>query len=372
MASQFGFCNTCGAPRNTGAAQFCASCGASLPALVGAAAPTAVPPPPPPTQAWGTPPPPPPQQPWASQQQAGWNTAQQQPQQNWATPPAPQQWAGAPAPAKGSGINPLVVVGAIILIVILAIGGMYALGGNKGGTASGSPAAGQTAKPGTTSGPAATTQGGNNGGSGLGGASSAFANINSFKFSMTLAGGTYGSMLSMFGGASGTGDVPFNMSGTITLKPVKAADIKMAGFHIVEIDGFDYIDMGLGSYFKSAVSGTSSMADSFSPATMFSSMVSASSSSEYNKVGTDSKNGVQADHYQATAAALGAFGSSLGVADATWTSDVWIATEGGYPVSFSVIATAADKSVAYEVAFDLTNVNDPSNTITAPTNVTGS
>jgi hypothetical protein len=379
MASQFGFCYTCGAPRSAGAAQFCASCGASLPALAGAAASAAPPPPPPPTQAWGVPPSPLPQQPWADQQQAGWNAAQQPqqqnwsaaPQQNWGAPPAPQAWGGAPAePRQRKGPSPLVIVGVLVLVLAVAIGGFLMVTGSKGGTASGSGGPAATARPGATANPGTTAKGGN-GGSSLSGASDAFANISSFKFSMTLAGGTYGSMLSMFGGASATGDVPFTMSGTITLKPVKAADITMGAFHIIEIDGYDYVDMGMGTFFKTAVNGSSSMADSFSPETMFSSTVSSSSSSDYTKVGTDTRNGVRADHYQATAAALSSMGSSLGVANATWSSDVWIAVDGGYPVSMSVMAYAADKTLAYQMLFDLSNINDPGNKVTVPTNVSG-
>jgi hypothetical protein len=35
------------------------------------------------------------------------------------------------------------------------------------------------------------------------------------------------------------------------------------------------------------------------------------------------------------------------------------------------VATASDSSVPYEVQFDITNVNDAANKVTAPTNVTG-
>jgi hypothetical protein len=351
MASQFGLCDNCGTPRGSGAAGFCPSCGTSLPALAVAAA-VPAPPLPPTTQGWGTPPPPPPQQ--------GWNAA---PQPGWGTQPPPQSWAGAPTTARQKGVSPIVIVGAIVLVAALAIGGFVVLGGNKGGkaTGSGSPTAVATAKPGSTAA----------GGDGLTDASGAFDKIDSFQFKMTLAGGMYGDMLSMFGGSGATGGAPFTMSGKIVLKPEKAADITMGTFHIIEVGGYDYVDMGLGGYVKNALSGSTTMADSFSPETMFSSTLSASSTKDYRNVGTETKNGVQAVHYQATASALSSLGGSLGVADATWSSDVWIAVDGGYPVSFSVIGVAADKSVAYQVSFDLTNVNDPGNKITAPANMLG-
>jgi len=113
------------------------------------------------------------------------------------------------------------------------------------------------------------------------------------------------------------------------------------------------------------------MVDSFAPSAMFSSMIDPSTVSGFTKVGTEQKNGVTADHYQGSQAALSDLGSALGVQGATWTADVWIATNGGYPVGMAIIGTAADKSIAYEILFNITNVNDPSNTVTKPTNVAG-
>jgi hypothetical protein len=234
--------------------------------------------------------------------------------------------------------------------------------GNNGGS---TPAANNGGSPAATSG--STTSGG----SGLSGAASAFSSITSYKFSMTLAGGDFASTLSMLGGSSASGNAPFTMSGTVTLTPDKAADINMAGFHIIEVGGYDYLDLGgSGSFLKTAVSGTG-MADSLSPAAMFSNAIDPSVISGYNKVGSETKNGVACDHYQASAAALADYGSLLDVAGATWTADVWIAQDGGYPVSMDMLATASDNSVAYEMKFDITNVNDPANKVTAPTNVTG-
>jgi hypothetical protein len=161
------------------------------------------------------------------------------------------------------------------------------------------------------------------------------------------------------------------MTGTIVEKPTAAADITMAGFHIIEVGGTDYLDMGgSGSFISYPATGTS-MADSFAPSTMFSSMMDPSTLGGFTKVGTEQKNGVTADHYQASQAALAELGSAADVTAAAWSADIWIATNGGYPVSMAIIGTAADKSTAYEILFDITNVNDPANVVTAPTNVTG-
>jgi hypothetical protein len=228
---------------------------------------------------------------------------------------------------------------------------------SKGSTAP-TTAGGVTAAP-TTAG------GGDGGGAILGGAAAKLSDIASYKFSMTLAGGSFGSMLGALGGAGATGN-EFTIAGTIVAKPDKAADITMAGMHIIEIGGNEYIDMsGTGTFISTPATGTS-LADSFAPATMFSSMVSGSTMSGFNKVGSDNKNGVNADHYQGTEAVLSQFGTASGVEAATWTADLWIATDGGYPVSMAIIGTATDKTLVYEILFDITNVNDPANKITAP------
>jgi hypothetical protein len=300
----------------------------------------------------------------------------------WAAPagqvyqPVPPQYSAAPVrPAQNKkGTSPVLLLVGLLLIAGIAAGGFYAMSNNKSAGSSGNPtgnptgpvASGQLG--GNTSNPAATPAG--NGGD-LSNAASNFASVKSYKFSMTLAGGTFGSMLSGLPGASASSDAPFTMSGMVTTDPA-AADITMAGFHIIEVGGFEYIDMsGSGTFYKTPASGTS-MAESLSPATMFSSAMDTSAGSDFSKVGTDTKNGVKADHYTASASALAAYGSSLGVAtDATWSADVWIAQDGGYPVSMSILAVGSDKSVLYQITFDISNINDPSNSITAPANAIG-
>jgi len=363
MATGLGFCPNCGTPKTAADQKFCPTCGAAFAAM---AVPAAPPPPrpvveaaPPLPPAWAATPPPPPS--WGAQAPMGPPPA----------PPAYQMTAPVPAAQPKSRLSPAVLLLGLLLIVAVAGGAyLYTNQNSKTPGTSGAPSTGGPVSSaplgGKTSNPVASVPAGNGGG--LSGAASNFSNITSYKFTMTLAGGEFGSMLSAFG--SGTsGDTPFTMSGTITVKPQKAADINMGGFHMVEIGGFDYLDMtGTGTFYKTAAT-SSSLADAFSPATMFSGLVGSSSSSGYGKVGSGSKNGVAADHYQASTEALAAYASTQGISDATWSSDVWIAQNGGYPVSMSIIATAADKTIVYEIKFDITNVNDQSNKVTAPTSV---
>jgi hypothetical protein len=253
-----------------------------------------------------------------------------------------------------------------LLLMTAALALAAAACSSSSGTAS--PAASASA---AAIGPTATSQAGNSGdGSALGGAAANLANLTSYKYKMTLAGADFGQTLSLLGAADATGTAPFLVTGTIVTTPAKAADIHIASIHIVEIDGFDYIDMGLGGFVKTQMTDKG-WADTVSPATMFASAIDPSSSGNFGKIGTENKNGVGADHYTASSGAFDQQASILGITGATWTGDVWIATSGGYPVSAAVIAKAADNTVAYEMTFELTNVNDPANSVAAPTNVVG-
>jgi hypothetical protein len=203
------------------------------------------------------------------------------------------------------------------------------------------------------------TDGGN-----ISGAAAALENITSYKFSMTLAGGQFATLTTLLGGTGTSGAV--TLSGTIVVKPEKAADITIAPWHIIEVGGVDYTDLsGTGSYVSSPASDTS-MAKSLSPAEMFSGALGVFSAGDFNKVGTEQKNDVSADHYVATEAALAKLGQRGVAPGATWTAEIWIAKDGGYPGSMKIIATMPDQSIGYEMLFDLTNVNDPANKVTAP------
>jgi hypothetical protein len=206
---------------------------------------------------------------------------------------------------------------------------------------------------------------------GLSAAASAFAKVDSYRFTMTLAGTSYSSMLAMLPTSSAVGNAPFTMGGTIMVKPENGADITMVGLHIIEVGGNDYVDVGgTGAFDQISITGTK-LAERFSPATMFSTAIDSSTVSGYDLVGMESKDGVPADHYQASDAALATLGAVAGIAGATWSADVWLARDGGYPISMAIIAESTDKTVVHEVLFDISNVGDPTNSVKVPTNVTG-
>lgn len=255
-------------------------------------------------------------------------------------------------------------------LIILLVGTAIAASACSSSTSTASPG-GSSPSATLTSAPTSTDQGGNPAGSGLSAAAADLANTRSYKFSMTLAGDPAFSVLSMLDQSSSTGTAPVTYTGTIIVKPDKAADIKVGSLHLIEVGGYDYMEMGgTGGYLRTSVQ-TPSLVDALSPAQMFSSVVSSSTVSGYDKVGSETKNGVSADHYQANPAALAEYGSILSLGTATLTADIWVASDGGYPVSMAIIAKAADGSLVYEMLFEITSINDPGNKVTAPTDVMG-
>jgi hypothetical protein len=198
-------------------------------------------------------------------------------------------------------------------------------------------------------------------GSDISNAGEAFANINNYKFSITMLAPEFTGALTQLTG--GSADQAITISGTVIIKPEAAADITMAGIHIIEVGGKQYMDIGTG--FISTPASGSSMADAFSPSTLFEDFVGGTHRG-FVKVGTGEKNGVSAIHYQATKAGLEEIAASASdVEGATWTSDVWLASDGGFPVSVSAIATK-DGTIVWEMVMDVMNINDPSNKVVAP------
>ena len=227
---------------------------------------------------------------------------------------------------------------------------------------------------GATSGPSSVaTQAANNGGDSgndLTGAAASFANIRSYKFSMTLAGGVFSGMTSTLGAGAGSSSVGgVTVSGTVVTSPEKADDITFMGLHFIEVGGYSYLDLsatGVGSaWSKSTLSG-GGIADAYSPPVMFSAYAGIDLSS-YKLVGSENKNGVDANHYQADASALGDYGFAYGVTgDATWSGDIWVAKDGGFPVSVNILAKDSANKVAFQMSYDLFNINDSSLKVTAP------
>ena len=228
--------------------------------------------------------------------------------------------------------------------------------------------------------PAATSSPTGNGSPVLTGAADALASLTSYKFRMIQAGTDSVNRVADLNpnASSSSGSVTFN--GTVILKPDQATEVTTTGLHIISVGGFDYMDVGnTGSFAKIGGDSTgaspsfgaspspASISDPFTPAQVYSKI----RVSGYSNVGSETKNGVPSDHYQAGASALAELGSVSGVRGATWSADIWIAKDGGYPVSIAIVATAKDGTIPYETTFDLSSINDAANKVTAPENVLG-
>ncbi len=226
----------------------------------------------------------------------------------------------------------------------------------------------------------------------LAAADAAFAKLTSYQFKMTLVGGA----------ADALQDLPidqadsYTLKGTIVNSPAAAVDITIGKFQLIEVGGFDYFDAdGNGSFTQvgpdqsggaggptdtPAAGATdtpapstapgSTLASQFTPEALFGGTVVVAGDG-FTLVGPEKKNGIDAQHCTAGTLALEQLGSTLGVNDATWTADVWLATDGGYPVAVSLVAKAKSGSVAYEILLDLSKVNDPANKVEAPKNIGG-
>lgn len=269
--------------------------------------------------------------------------------------------------------------GLLILTAVAALA-LSACGGGSQTPAPSATDVNPTASP-----PAATSSPTGNGSPILAGAADALASLTSYKFRMTQAGTDSANRVAdLIGNASSSnGSVTFN--GTVILKPDKEVEVTTAGLHVISVGGFDYMDVGNAGFAKiaadspgaspssgaSASSGASlspaSISDPFTPAQVYSQI----RVSGYSNVGSETKNDVPSDHYRAGASALAELGSVSGVKGATWSADIWIAKDGGYPISMAIMATAKDGTVPYETTFDLSNINDASNKVTAPQNVMG-
>jgi hypothetical protein len=255
----------------------------------------------------------------------------------------------------------------LILLSVVAAVALSACGGG-----SPTPAASvANSNPPTTApiSPTATAASTGDGAAILLGAGGALASLTSYKFHMTLAGTDSVNQLTDLTGnaasSSATGVVTF--TGTVITKPGNAAEVTTTGLHVIFVGGFDYMDVGGTGSFAKIPADSTSISDPFTPAQVFSTV----RVNGYSNSGSETKNAVECDHYTAGASALAEFGSVSGVKNATWSADLWISKVGGYPVSVAITAKAKDGTTVYETTFDLSNINDAANKVTAPDNVMG-
>ena len=201
-------------------------------------------------------------------------------------------------------------------------------------------------------------------------AQAALDKIDNYKFSMAMKGAYWDTQLSPLSSLGLDTSNGYTMSGTIITKPQKAADIQLLTMHIIEVGGTDYVATDSAGPFISAPSSGTSMADKMAPATFLGGMMSGFNGAGLRSVGDETKNGVAATHYTApnSDSVNKQLDSQFDVTGGSWAVDVWVAKDGGYPISIVITATAAGAQ-AFNFSLDISNINDATNTVVAPTNV---
>ena len=210
-------------------------------------------------------------------------------------------------------------------------------------------------------------------------AASSLRKATSYKFSMTFVGAAAGSdsdfvnSLSEIAPGASCGNGTFTLKGTIANQhagPTKGfesvfdADFTCPGLHIIEVGGSLYIDKGgTGTFAKTQLDDAYEL-DFFTPAHLVEQYVNPHLASHYTLVGSETKDGVSTDRYRSD---KDLNEEVEGGQYDTWSADIWLAKSGGYPISMDVVAKESDGGQPYEIKFDITNVNDPGNKVTAPT-----
>lgn len=206
--------------------------------------------------------------------------------------------------------------------------------------------------------------GGNAAGTGaslISGLSSNLDQLTSYKFSWTLASTSTGGQ----GSPADTGS--FGTSGTVVNKPTKSAQVTSLGIQYIQIGTQEWTSFDGTSWTPSDATGSdiTNLLPTKDYATWFD-----ANSTGFKVVGDESKNGVQCIHYKGDSS-LGALYQGLSGVSANFQADLWVAKDGNYPVSgvYGFSASAGGQGGSFGYSFDITNINDPSNKVTAPTNV---
>ena len=265
---------------------------------------------------------------------------------------------------------PVPVLMLVAVLALAACGGSTPAASSEPGA---TPAAGTTAAPAATSGAAGTEAPAASpaeGGIDIGSAAASLDNLDnySFKIEMKAEGGSEFMMVPSGGSLV--------MEGDVILKPTQAVDVTMTtgdgtttsviGYRI--IGDTAYINLGGDSWMAAPADDAQSAVDAFKPEQMLGSY---SNLEGLSKVGEEDKNGVPSDHYSSTADP--GIGSMFGLPGATWTSDVWIAKDGGFVVSAAMTATGKNESGeqgTFVMTVDVTGANDPNLVIEPPKDVT--
>lgn len=247
-------------------------------------------------------------------------------------------------------------------LIVAACGGAASPSPSAAATASpsaapASPSDAPTASPADSPAPSAS-------GPDLSGAADALEDLDAYQMDISVQG--------MIPGASGLGD-SVRMSAVVdrendafefTISGMEG--VPAGGLKVIVIEPDAWVDLGTGTYIKqpggAAQFGAS--LEAFEPGALLTSIPPAALLF-LNKVGDETKNGVDAAHYHVDAADSPDVAVGLGDEGVV---DFWIANDGGYLVSMSAEGEVDSGGTRTPMAMtiDISRLNDPAIDITAP------
>jgi hypothetical protein len=212
----------------------------------------------------------------------------------------------------------------------------------QGTTGTQAPAATQATG---TQGPAATID--------LGNATGGLANLSSYKVTMVLTGSSALNVETVVVNGATPGRSVMETSGSTVLR-------------VIEIGPDVWVDQGSGTYVKNAIPKTTvdAMMAAFDPVLLFANIQKNPDVGYLQNQGTETHNGINSVHLHADSTTPLPAGATPIPAGTVF--DMWVAADGGYLVGLEGKGLAATGSETDSVSIELSNVNDPSLTVTPP------
>lgn len=257
--------------------------------------------------------------------------------------------------------TPVLVLGLTGALVLAACGGGASQAPTPG--ANDTPVPGQgdtpTPTPDLSVGTDATVAPGNGSGA-FSGATAALDALDSYTFRVEIKSS------STDNGTLSTSDSVY--SGVVVNKPTKANSLRIAELDADgnETSGTEFVIIGTDAWLRD-VGGTEwtpipaaqvdTMFAAFRPEQMFG-LYFAGYGGNFTTVGTESKNGVDTTHYKGDDSIGALLGTIAGV-NGSWTSDAWIANDGGFLVhsEAGVEAAAGTDGGSFQIVVDITDPN---------------
>ena len=257
----------------------------------------------------------------------------------------------------------ILVAGAVLALALGACGGSSPASSPASSTGAGASTGAASQAPAANESPVASTGVETSAAPAANDPIGALAGLSSYKMNFSMASS----------GAKGAFAALGNITsaGIIVVKPDPASDIKItigggaSSFHVIKQGGKTWSD-ATGSMVLQTDSSSTGIVDSLSPQKILGSL--SSLTAKMKTVGDEQKNGVATTHLQADAATFTDAASMLalfGLTNATWSWDIWVAKDGGYAVSYIMKGTG-DAGASVAISLDLSDVNSPSNVVTAP------